>query len=148
MVWQPLPLLRLIEWPNSNSVSGELFFYWPRIRDSTGHYVQPYWAYGQSGCRIVQSTTVWAACRVDVQPGTTWRVVADSFRALGIWELPSGDSTEHWGSQVSDQDRVLGEVLVGDRYGRFMYYDLNRLRGDDVGRVSAAAGLVRNLPMR
>lgn len=148
MVWQPIPLIRLIEWPNSNSVSGELFFYWPRLRDSTGHHAQPYWASGQSGCRIVQSTAAWAACRVDVQPGTTWRLVADSFQALGIWELPPGDSTEHRGSHVSDRDGVLGEVLVGDRYGHFMYYDLNRRRGEEVGRVSAAADLVRNLPRR
>ena len=146
MVWQPIPLLRLIEWPNSNAVTGELFFYWPRLRDSTGHHAQPYWAYGQSGCRVVQSTAGWAACRVDVQPGTTWRVVADSFQALGIWELASGDSTEDRGSQVSDREGVFGEALVGDRYGRFMYYDLDRHRGEDVGRVSAAAGLVRNLP--
>jgi hypothetical protein len=148
MVWQPIPLLRLFEWPNSNSVSGELFFYWPRLRDSTGHHAQPYWAYGQSGCRVVQSTAGWAACRVDVQPGTTWRVVGDSFEALGIWELPPGDSTEGRGSQVSDRDGVLGEVLVGDRYSRFRYNDLNRRRGEDAGRVSAAADLVKNLPTR
>jgi hypothetical protein len=148
MIWQPIPLLRLIEWPNSSAVSGELFFYWPRLRDSTGHHAQPYWAYGQSGCRIVQSTAGWAACRVDVQPGTTWRVVADSLQALGIWERLPGDSTEDRGSHVSDRDGVLGEMLVEDRYGRFVYYDLNRRRGEDVGRVSAAAGLVRNLPTR
>lgn len=146
--WQPIPLVRLIEWPNSHSVSGELFFYWSRSHDSSGRRAHPSWAYGQSGCRTVQSTGDWAACRVDVQPGTTWRVVADSLQALGIWELPLGAATERRGSDTPNRDGVLGEVLIGDRYGRFMYDDLNQPSGKGLLQVSAAADLVRNLPTR
>jgi hypothetical protein len=149
MVWQPIPLLRLIERrSNFRWVSGELFFYWPRLRDSTGHDVRPHWATGQSECRMLQSTARWAACRIDVEPETTWWLVADSIQALGIWELPSGDSAEHRGSHLSDQDWVLGEMLVGDRYGNFTYRDVNRLRGENASRVWAAVGLIRNLLTR
>jgi hypothetical protein len=143
-VWQPIPILRLIENP-IYWVTGELFYSWPRLHDSTGHHAQPSWAFGQSGCRIVQSTAGWAACRVDVQPETTWRVVADSFQALGIWELPLGGPTEHGGSHDAVREGVLGEVLIEDRYGRFMFDDSTGLRGDDADRVRAAAALVRTL---
>jgi hypothetical protein len=147
MVWQPDPLLRLVE--HHTWAFGELFFYWPRLRDSTGHPAPPPWvANGQSGCRVVQSTPGWAACRVEVQPGITWRVVADSLRALGIWELPLGAATEQRGSHLSDRDGVVGEVLMGDRYGRFEHYDLNRPGGEYHPRVRAAAALLRNLPVR
>jgi hypothetical protein len=147
MVWHPIPLLRLIEWPDR--VLGELYFYWPRMRDSTGRDAQPYWvAHGQSGCRRVQSAPGWAACRLDVRPESSWRAVADSFRALGVWDLPAGGASERRGSDISDQDGVLAEVLIGNRYRRFMYYDLDRLHGEDVARIRAAADLVMSLPTR
>ena len=41
-----------------------------------------------------------------------------------------------------------GEVLVGDRYGRFEYRNLNRAAGEDLPRVRAAAALVGSLPAR
>jgi hypothetical protein len=145
MVWQPTPLLRLVQWPSS--VFAELFFYWPRLRDSTGRPAQPYWvANGRSGCRTVQTTPAWAACRVEVHPGTSWRAVADSLQALGIWELALGAAAEPAGIHVTDQDGVTGEVLIEDRYGRFAYQDLNRGGGEDLPRVRAAAALVRSLP--
>jgi hypothetical protein len=137
MVRQPVPLLRLLEAPHW--AFGEVFLYWRLSRDSTGRSAHPDWVLnGQSGCRVAQSTSGWAACRVEVQPETNWRVVADSVQALGIWELPLGGATEPAGSHASDQDGVVGEVLVGDRYGRFK--DLSRLR--------AAAALVGGLPAR
>jgi len=40
MIWQPIPLLRLIERPDR--VLGELYLYWPRLADSTGRDAQPY----------------------------------------------------------------------------------------------------------
>ena len=86
----------------------------------------------------MQSTSGWAACRVEVQPETNWRAVADSVQALGIWELPLGGATEPPGSEASDQDGVVGEVLVGDRYGRF----------EDLPGLRAAAALVGGLPGR
>jgi hypothetical protein len=144
---QPDALLRLVEW--HTWAFGELFFYWPRLRDSAGHPARPSWvANGESGCRVIQSTPGWAACRVEIQPGMTWRVVADSLQALGIWELPLGAATEHRGSHLSDRDGVIGEVLMGDRYGRFEYDDLNRPGGEYHPRVRAAAALLRHLPVR
>jgi hypothetical protein len=147
MVGQPVPLLRLLEAPYS--VSGEVFFYWRRSRDSTGRSVQPDWVLnGQSGCRVVQSMSGWAACRVEVQPETRWPIVADSLQALGIWKLPLSGAPDHAGIHVSDQESVVGEVLVGDRYGRFEYRNLTRAPGEDLPRVRAAAALVGSLPAR
>jgi hypothetical protein len=147
MAGQPVPLLRLLEAPHS--VSGEVFFYWRRSRDSTGRSAQPDWVLsGQSGCRVVQSMSEWAACRVEVQPETTWRIVADSLQALGIWSLPPGGAPDHAGSHVSDQESVVGEVLVGDRYGRLEYRDLTPAAGEDLPRVRGAASLVGSLPAR
>ena len=147
MIWHPMPLLRLIERPDR--VLGELYFYWPRLVDSVGRDVQPYWvAHAQSGCRTVQSVPGWSACRVDVRGGTSWRAVADSFRTLGLWELPSDGARERRGSSVSDQDRILAEVLVGNRYRNFLYYDLDRLQGEDIPRIRAAADLVMRLLAR
>jgi hypothetical protein len=55
--------------------------------------------------------------------------------ALGIWALPPGGAEERRGSQATDQDGVLAELLVGPEYRRFLYYDLKRLTGDDVPRA-------------
>src|SRR5688500_12116381 len=41
MIWQPIPVLRLVEWPDS--VAGELYLYWPRLRDSTGLELSAGW---------------------------------------------------------------------------------------------------------
>jgi hypothetical protein len=90
----------------------------------------------------------WAACRVEVQPETKWRIVAESLQALGIWNLPLGSASDQAGSHVSDQESVVGEVLVGDRYRRFEYRDLSRAAGEDLPRVRAAAALVGSLLAR
>ena len=144
MIWHPIPLLRLLQWPDS--VAGELYLYWPRLRDSTGQDVSPGWIReARNGCRSVHQTNRWATCRISPEPGTSWQAIADSLRALEIWGLPPGHVEERRGSDWSDQDGVLAELLVGAAYRRFRYYDLGRLAGDDVFRVRAAAELVAGL---
>ena len=147
MVWEPIPLLRLIELPDR--VLGELYLYWGRQSDSTGQDIEPYWiAHSRSGCRVIRTVPGWAACRIDVRGGIEWRAVADSVRALRIWELPPDGVSERQGSSFTDQDLILAEVLIGDRYRSFRYYDLDRLQGEDVTWIRAAADLVTTLPAR
>lgn len=144
MIWQPIPLLRLLQWPDS--VAGELYLYWPRLRDSTGREVPPVWLRDvRGGCRSVHQTNRWGTCRISPEPGTSWQAVADSLRALEIWGLPPGHVEERRGSHWSDQDGVMAELLIGAAYRRFLYYHLDRLTGDDVFRVRAAAQLVAGL---
>lgn len=144
MIWQPIPLLRLLQWPDS--VAGELYMYWPRLRDSTGREVVPSWVReARSGCRSVHQTNGWATCRISPEPGTSWLAVADSLRVLDVWELPPGHVEERRGSHWSDQDGILAEILVGAAHRRFRYYDLDKLTGDDVYRIRAAAQLVTRL---
>jgi hypothetical protein len=145
MIWQPIPLLRLVEW--RDSVAGELYFYWVRLRDSTGLERPPGWVrQRQSGCGTVGRTDQWAACRINPRQGISWQAVADSIAALGIWHLPPDSLDERIGSNWTDQAGVTGEFLVGTAYRRVMYYDLDRLSGDDVRQVGAAAELVAGLP--
>jgi hypothetical protein len=144
MIWQPIPLLRLFQWPDS--ATGELYLYWPRLRDSTGREVSPGWVReSRNGCRSVHQTNKWATCRISPEPGTSWQAIADSLHALDIWGLPPGHVEERRGSRSSDQDGVLAELLIGAAYRRFRYYDLDKLTGDDVFRVRAAAQLVAAL---
>jgi hypothetical protein len=144
MIWQPIPLLRLLQGPDS--VVGELYFYWPRLRDSTGQEIAPRWvSEARNGCRSVHQTNRWATCRIIPEPGISWLGVADSIRALDIWDLPPGHVEERRGSHRSDQDGVLAELLLGPFYRRFQYYDLDRLTGDDVFRIRAAAQLLARL---
>lgn len=79
MIWRPIPLLRLVEW--DNRVAGELYLYWPRLRDSTGHEMIPFWVNNrQSGCdwpggAEVHQTGKWATCRIPPRrgpPGEPW----------------------------------------------------------------------------
>jgi hypothetical protein len=88
------------------------------------------------------------ACRVEVHPETRWPIVAESLQALDIWKVPLSGAPDHAGIHVSDQESVVGEVLVGDRYGRFEYRNLTRAAGEDLPRVRAAAALVGSLPAR
>jgi hypothetical protein len=145
MVWAPTPLLRLIEWPDR--ILGELYLYWARLSDSTGQEIQPHWlAHRPTDCRPAQRVPGWAGCRIEVHGGVSWRAVADSLRTLGVWDLVPG-AREPPGF-ITDQDLVLAEVLIGDRYHNFRYYDLDRLQGEDVIRIRAAADLVLSLSER
>lgn len=144
MIWHPIPVLRLVEWPDS--VAGELYLYWPRLRDSTGRELSAGWVgRARTGCRSVHQTDRWATCRIIPHGEISWQMIADSLSALSIWDLPPGHVAERRGSNRSDQDGLSAEVLVGAAYRHFMYYDLDRLRGDDVPRVRAAARLVASL---
>jgi hypothetical protein len=158
MVWSPSPLLRLIEMPDQ--IIGELYFYWGRLRDSVGYDIQPHWVtYASSGCQAVQQSSQWAMCRLKPRQGISWKAVADSLQALGIWELPTrqrdgiirDDFVDSAGVRrrrmtfASDQDGVAAEMLIGSVYRHLWYYDLDRLDGDDVPRVRAAAELVNSL---
>jgi hypothetical protein len=144
MIWQPVPLLRLVEW--HDGVAGELYLYWHRLRDSTGREPSPGWVERRrSGCREVRQTSGWATCRIQPRPASSWRAVADSMDALKVWELPPGNLLERIGSNRSDQDAVFAELLIGTEYRRFRYYDLDRLSGADVPRLRAAARLVEEL---
>lgn len=144
MIWQPIPFLRLVEWPDS--VAGELYLYWSRLRDSTGREVPPGWVqHARAGCRAVSQTEKWATCRIRPRRETSWQAVADSFEALEVWALPPGHSEERRGSRRTDQEGMSAELLIGTAYHRFLYYDLDYLNGEDVSRVRSAAQLVASL---
>jgi hypothetical protein len=144
MIWQPIPFLRLVEWPDS--VAGELYLYWPRLRDSIGRAVPPAWVeQARGGCRTVSQTDKWATCRIRPRRETSWQAVADSFAALEVWALPPGNLEERRGSRRTDQEGMSAELLIGTAYRRFLYYDLENLRGKDVFRARAAAQLVASL---
>ncbi|HEX2248711.1 MAG TPA: hypothetical protein VHH32_00095, partial [Gemmatimonadales bacterium] len=103
MIWQPIPLLRLVE--SSEGVAGELYYIWNRLWDSTGRYLIPGWVRQErAGCSRVTETDQWAACRIELRRGMSWRTVADSLAALDIWELPPDLPEERVGSHWSDQD--------------------------------------------
>jgi RNA polymerase sigma factor (sigma-70 family) len=144
MIWQPVPELRLLE--SKDGVVGELYLYWFRIRDSVGREMMPGWVRQRRwGCEVVRQTATMASCRIRPQDGTSWRAVADSLGALNVWDLPPRGMEERIGSHISDQEGILGELLIGTEYRRFRYYDLERLSGSDVPRIRRAAQLVENL---
>jgi hypothetical protein len=144
MIWRPIPQLRLVEW--TGGVMGQLYFYWYRLRDSLGGYITPGWVkQNRSWCNVVRQTSSWATCRIRLRDGITWQAVADSMEALKVWDLPPENVEDRIGSHISDQEGILGERLIGIDYRRFRYYDLERLSGGDVPRISAAARLVENL---
>jgi len=83
MIWRPTPQLRLVEW--SGGVTGQLYFYWYRLRDSVGGYITPGWVeQNRSGCNVVRQTSSWATCRIRLRDGITWQAVADSMEALKV----------------------------------------------------------------
>ena len=141
MVWQPAPLLRLVQWPDS--VAGELYYYWPRLRDSTGQVIHPWWTRTRAECRSIRETERWAACRIRPRPGVSWASVADSLTALEIWK-PHGPELQR-GSNRTDQDQVWGELLLGGEYHWFWYYDLDRVSTAEAQRFRAIEGLITNL---
>ncbi len=144
LVWAPSPVLRLIETPDR--VIGELYFYWLRLRDSTGRDLQPLWVkYRESGCGAIRLSAGWGVCRLETRQGVSWRAVADSLAALGVWRLLPDSTARRRRRMVTDQEAVAIETLVGSSYRHFWYYDLDQLDGEDIPRVRAAANLVKDL---
>jgi hypothetical protein len=144
LVWSPDLVLRLIETPDQ--VIGELYFYWLRLRDSKGRDLQPYWVkYRESGCGAIRQSAKWGVCRVQTRQGVSWRAVADSLAALGVWKLLPDSAAKRRGMEVTDQEAVAIETLVSSSYRQFWYYDLGQLDGEDIPRVRAAANLVKDL---
>ena len=142
MLWQPAPLLRLVRWPDS--VAAELYYFWPRLRDSTGREIHPWWVNRtRAECRSVRETERWASCRIRPRRGVSWSSVADSLTALEIWQ-PHPPEFQR-GSNRTDQDHVWGELLVDGEYHWFWYYDLDRLPTADARRLHAIEALITNL---
>ena len=142
MLWQPAPLLRLVHW--ADSIAGELYYYWPRLRDSTGEEIHPWWVNRtRADCRSMRETEHWAVCRIRPRPGVSWASVADSLTTLEIWK-PHAPELQR-GSNRTDQDVVWGEILLGGEYRWFWDYDLDRLPTAEARRLHAVESLITNL---
>ena len=156
MMWRGLPLLRIVQTPDS--VFGEVYLVWYDRLDSTGTPIEPNWVVSSGdGCVARQYRPGLSSCKLPLWH-ISWPEVADTLDRLGAWDLfPTaglvrrGDRTVDSSAGglivtvTTEQGSIFGEARIGDHYGSLWYSAPDRLAGPEVPPLRRVAAIVKRL---